>query len=50
MGAYLSEPNLNKESLDDCDEKIAYGASSMQGWRLEQEVNKAQNNLLKNRT
>lgn len=37
MGAYLSEPNLNKESLDDSTEKIAFGASSMQGWRLEQE-------------
>ena len=38
MGAYLSEPNLNKDSLDDGNEHIAYGASSMQGWRLEQEV------------
>jgi len=39
MGAYLSEPNLNKNSEDDGNEKITYGASSMQGWRLEQEVN-----------
>jgi protein phosphatase 1G len=38
MGAYLSEPNLNKESLDDENDQIAFGASSMQGWRLEQEV------------
>jgi protein phosphatase 1G len=38
MGAYLSEPNLNKESIDDTDDKISFGASSMQGWRLDQEV------------
>jgi hypothetical protein len=38
MGAYLSEPNLNKESIDDTDGKISFGASSMQGWRLDQEV------------
>lgn len=38
MGAYLSEPNLNKDSLDGESEKVGYGASSMQGWRLEQEV------------
>jgi protein phosphatase 1G len=38
MGAYLSEPNLTKDSLDNENEKIAFGASSMQGWRLEQEV------------
>lgn len=37
MGAYLSEPNLNKDSLDGESEKVGYGASSMQGWRLEQE-------------
>lgn len=37
MGAYLSEPNINKQSLDDSNEKVGYGASSMQGWRLEQE-------------
>lgn len=37
MGAYLSEPNLNKESLDDGNDTLTYGASSMQGWRLEQE-------------
>jgi hypothetical protein len=38
MGAYLSEPNLNKESVDDSNNKISFGASSMQGWRLDQEV------------
>lgn len=37
MGAYLSEPNLNKESLDSENGLIAFGASSMQGWRLDQE-------------
>lgn len=38
MGAYLSEPNLAKESLDGENDKLSFGASSMQGWRLEQEV------------
>ncbi len=38
MGAYLSEPNIKKESLDDESGQLSYGASSMQGWRLEQEV------------
>jgi hypothetical protein len=38
MGAYLSEPNINKESFDEQNDFIAYGASSMQGWRLSQEV------------
>lgn len=37
MGAYLSEPNTQKESQDDSTDQISYGASSMQGWRLEQE-------------
>ena len=37
MGAYLSEPNTQKESQDDSTESISYGASSMQGWRLDQE-------------
>ena len=39
MGAYLSEPNLNKESADEDNDNLSYGASSMQGWRLDQEVN-----------
>jgi hypothetical protein len=38
MGAYLSEPNLTKSSADSDNEKISYGASSMQGWRITQEV------------
>lgn len=37
MGAYLSEPNTQKESQDDSTDRMSYGASSMQGWRLEQE-------------
>jgi protein phosphatase 1G len=37
MGAYLSEPNLTKDSIDDHSDHISYGASSMQGWRLDQE-------------
>ncbi len=49
MGAYLSEPNLNKNSEDDGNEKITYGASSMQGWRLEQEVNCFRISLKKDR-
>ena len=38
MGAYLSEPNLNKVSTDNDNDIISYGASSMQGWRITQEV------------
>lgn len=37
MGAYLSQPNTYKESQDGSTDKISYGASSMQGWRIEQE-------------
>ena len=39
MGAYLSEPNINKESTDGDNERMSFGASSMQGWRTNQEVN-----------
>ena len=38
MGAYLSQPNLYKESVDGEDSHNSFGASSMQGWRLSQEV------------
>jgi hypothetical protein len=38
MGAYLSEPNLNKISNDNGNDNISFGASSMQGWRVTQEV------------
>jgi len=37
MGAYLSEPVLEKHSTDEDGEFMAYGASSMQGWRVSQE-------------
>ncbi|RNA30398.1 phosphatase 1G [Brachionus plicatilis] len=37
MGAYLSEPNTNKESMDGDNEHMSFGASSMQGWRTNQE-------------
>lgn len=38
MGAYLSEPITKKESSDQVGKNVAYGASSMQGWRISQEV------------
>ncbi|KMR05092.1 putative phosphatase [Lasius niger] len=37
MGAYLSEPITKKESSDEVGKDVAYGASSMQGWRISQE-------------
>lgn len=39
MGAYLSEPVTDKISSDDDGDRLRYGASSMQGWRVSQEVN-----------
>jgi len=38
MGAYLSEPITKKESSNETGKNVAYGASSMQGWRISQEV------------
>ena len=38
MGAYLSEPVLDKHSSDESSQCLSYGASSMQGWRVSQEV------------
>ena len=38
MGAYLSEPVLEKHSEDGQSESLGYGSSSMQGWRVSQEV------------
>lgn len=38
MGAYLSEPITKKVSSDETGKNVAYGASSMQGWRISQEV------------
>uniref|UniRef100_A0A182MJZ9 protein-serine/threonine phosphatase n=1 Tax=Anopheles culicifacies TaxID=139723 RepID=A0A182MJZ9_9DIPT len=37
MGAYLSEPLTVKDSSDEANEWMAFGASSMQGWRISQE-------------
>ena len=38
MGAYLSTPNREKHSVDYAGGECSYGASSMQGWRISQEV------------
>ena len=40
MGAYLSEPVVDKLSTDEIsgELKLSYGASCMQGWRISQEV------------
>lgn len=38
MGAYLSEPKTTKDSLDSDGVYVRCGASSMQGWRISQEV------------
>ncbi|CAB3242376.1 unnamed protein product [Arctia plantaginis] len=37
MGAYLSEPVTEKVSSDEANSKLDCGASSMQGWRVNQE-------------
>lgn len=37
MGSYLSEPITEKVSSDESNDKLKCGASSMQGWRVEQE-------------
>ena len=38
MGAYLSQPITKKESSDGQSEHLSFGESSMQGWRVSQEV------------
>lgn len=38
MGSYLSTPVTKKVSSDEVDDKLKCGASSMQGWRVSQEV------------
>lgn len=38
MGAYLSEPLTTKNSSDEANNFLASGSSSMQGWRISQEV------------
>ncbi|XP_055917685.1 probable protein phosphatase CG10417 [Eupeodes corollae] len=37
MGAYLSEPKVDKISTDEMSDFLSVGASSMQGWRNSQE-------------
>ncbi|XP_057377745.1 protein phosphatase 1G-like [Daphnia carinata] len=37
MGAYLSEPIVEKISCNEKSDQLSYGASSMQGWRVSQE-------------
>ncbi|XP_013195944.1 probable protein phosphatase CG10417 isoform X2 [Amyelois transitella] len=37
MGAYLSEPVTEKVSSDESNDRLECGASSMQGWRVNQE-------------
>lgn len=37
MGVYLSQPDTNKHSTDGGNAKVAYGASEMQGWRMNME-------------
>ncbi|KAF7391578.1 hypothetical protein HZH68_011121 [Vespula germanica] len=37
MGAYMSKPITNKISTDEVGKNVAFGASSMQGWRISQE-------------
>lgn len=38
MGAYLSSPVKSKLSEKGENENLAYGATAMQGWRVNQEV------------
>lgn len=38
MGSYLSTPVTKKISSDEVSDKLKCGASSMQGWRVSQEV------------
>ena len=37
MGDYLTKPITEKNSTDGFDDRIAYGACSMQGWRQSNE-------------
>jgi hypothetical protein len=39
MGVYLSTPNVDLEGIQDGQSsKLVFGAASMQGWRVGQEV------------
>jgi len=37
MGQTLSEPVTDKETIVGNDDRVTYGASSMQGWRITME-------------
>ncbi|CAF2241359.1 unnamed protein product [Rotaria magnacalcarata] len=37
MGAYLSSPICDKDTIASSNDRLAYAASSMQGWRMSQE-------------
>jgi protein phosphatase 1G len=37
MGAYLSSPICDKDTNEDSNNRLAFAASSMQGWRMSQE-------------
>jgi protein phosphatase 1G len=39
MGAYLSSPICDKDTIEGSNNRLTFGASSMQGWRMSQEVN-----------
>lgn len=38
MGAYLSSPICEKDTIEGSNDRLAFAASSMQGWRMSQEV------------
>jgi hypothetical protein len=38
MGAYLSSPVCEKDTHEGANNRLAFAASSMQGWRMSQEV------------
>ena len=40
MGAYLSSPICDKDTVEDSNDRLAFAASSMQGWRMSQEVSR----------
>ncbi|CAF1556010.1 unnamed protein product, partial [Adineta steineri] len=37
MGAYLSSPICDKDTIEGSNDRLAFAASSMQGWRMSQE-------------
>ena len=47
MGAYLSEPITNKETAVEENDELRVASSSMQGWRVSQEVSTLANKLYK---